>query len=292
MNIFRSMSRRRFIKTAGLFAAAATTGSPLLFADETVKTKIKFDDDETSITFIGHASTLIRFSGKTFLTDPVFSNWVVILKRHSPVGVTLDLLPEIDCILLSHGHFDHLDIGSLELLPKNIPVITPPGLGGIIGNLGFADVRERALEESTSLGEVKITPLFVQHFPGRDLFYPNTKYCGFMLEGDERSVFFAGDTGLTDAFKLYGEKYSIDSAVLPIGAYSPFPIRRHHMSPDDALVAMRYLKAKTMIPIHYGAFRLSLEPMDEPPRLLAELALSYGVTEQVKIIKPGEKTFI
>ena len=112
---------------------------------------------------------------------------------------------------------------------------------------------------------------------------------GYVIEGKGSTVYFAGDTGLFEGFRTIGDQFRIDIALLPISAYSPPPFRKHHLSPEDALDALEFLRARAMVPIHWGTFRLSLEPMDEPPRKLTRLADDRGLEDRVFLLQPGER---
>jgi L-ascorbate metabolism protein UlaG (beta-lactamase superfamily) len=126
---------------------------------------------------------------------------------------------------------------------------------------------------------------------GRPPLFPITGFQGYVIEGDA-TVYFAGDTGMFDEFNTIGRMWDIDVALLPIGAYSPPSFRRHHMSPEDAIAAGRMLRARSIVPIHWGAFKLSLEPMREPLPRLKRAAEEEGLAAMVKILAPGQSLIV
>ncbi len=135
---------------------------------------------------------------------------------------------------------------------------------------------------------LRITAVPAEHFPGRSPLTPGSLYQGYIVNGG-KTVYYAGDTGLCDAMVEIGRRYSVQVALLPIGAYNPWARFGHHMSPEDAVEAFRRLNARFLVPIHWGAFRLSLEPMDEPPRRLEEAARRAGCADRVRVLRPGER---
>ncbi|MCX5909721.1 MAG: MBL fold metallo-hydrolase [Deltaproteobacteria bacterium] len=128
----------------------------------------------------------------------------------------------------------------------------------------------------------------VRHFPGRSLKETRSVPQSYLIRGT-KTIFFCGDSGLTPDFQEIGRKYSIDLAFLPIGHYRPASFRRGHMSPEDALEAMEMLRAKRVVPMHWGTFRLSLEPVEEPPRKFLGLLQQRGINPRARLLRPGEK---
>jgi len=240
-----------------------------------------------SVTFIGHSSFLIDLGGTRVLTDPNYSERIGFSKRISNPGVCLKCLPEIDLILISHGHYDHMDEQTLSAFRKDIPVILPHGLRQVAMDLGFTDVREMRPWESAEIKGMKINCVPAKHFPGRSPLNGRTGYQGYVLEKG-KSVFFAGDTAYFDGFKEIGRRFKVDVALLPIGAYRPWFFRFNHMSPIDALDAFADLGARTLIPIHFGTFKLSLEKVSEPPLLLMTEAERRGISNRVVVLRPGD----
>ncbi len=249
-----------------------------------------FKDGEDSITFIGHATTLIRINGTNLLTDPNFNDRIIVFSRSRAAGAKIADLPQIDAILISHTHRDHYDEWSLKQFSREIPVLTSKGNGKYPLELGFKNVQEIDPWENTTIKGVKITATPAKHSGNRNSpFADYPKALGFLAEGD-RTVYFTGDTGFFDGFKEIGQKAKIDIALLSIGAYKPrWFMKGRHMNPEDALQAMELLNAKEMIPVHWGSFRMAIDGVDEPKDALLKLAESRNVTEKIRILENGEQ---
>lgn len=241
-------------------------------------------------TFVAHSCMLIETDNFNFITDPIFRERIAFGFKRAlhPLKIKINDLPRIDAILISHGHYDHLDVPSLKKFSKNIPIVIPKKRGKLCKRMGFSDVRGLDLRETTVVNGVKITAVPAYHFPGRSLQFYVKDYQGYVIEGS-KTVYFSGDTGLNNNFKEIGEKFKIDLAILPIGAYVPASFREHHLSPEDALEAVKLLNARKMIPVHWGTFKLSLEPITEPPERLMQSAKSEGLEDRVVLIQHGDK---
>lgn len=243
-----------------------------------------------SITYIGHATVLIRLETLRILTDPMFSDSIGgIAKRHVEPGISLEKLPPLHAILISHEHPDHLDRASLEQLPKDVPVILPKGLGRRVRALGFMDVRELNWWDRTTIQYGTITAT-----PARHLF---SRVASYVIEGS-RTAFFAGDTGLFDGLRDIGRSFQIDLAVLPIGDYRPrlwfIPgfstlTRKRHMAPEDLPAALDMLRAKIAVPIHWGTFKISGTALHEPIEDLQQVMAAAGLEGRVVILQHGER---
>jgi L-ascorbate metabolism protein UlaG (beta-lactamase superfamily) len=243
------------------------------------------------ITYIGHATLLIEYGDMNVITDPMFSKRIAFsnIKRHMAPKPKFEQLPEINVILISHWHFDHLDKRTMKRFSRDAKVLINVHLGKIPRRLGFTDVRALEWWESTTVGRLKITSVPAFHFSGRPPFFTRKNYCGFVIEADgEKTVYFAGDTGLNNNFAEIGRRFDVHVAILPIGAYKPKSFRKHHLSPEDALEAKRIMGAKILVPCHWGAFNLSWEPMDEPPERLMKAARKEGIEKEVAMLNPGE----
>jgi N-acyl-phosphatidylethanolamine-hydrolysing phospholipase D len=226
------------------------------------------------VTWIGHSTMLVRMSGLTFLTDPIFSERASPLsfagpERLVPPGVPLDALPPVDFVLLSHDHYDHTDLPSVEALAKRgIPFVVPLGLGELVRSVG-GKAEELDWWETAERGKVRVHCVPAQHFAGRGLNDGNRRlWAGWVVEGKDRRFYHAGDTGYFSGFKEIGERLGpIDLAAIPIGAYSPASIMRFvHLDPKEAIQAGLDVRAKHILGMHYGTFDLTDEPPDEPPR--------------------------
>jgi len=247
--------------------------------------------DDLGITFVGHASVLIRINGSWTLTDPVFSERVSVIRRQSRPGLGLADLPRLAAILVSHAHYDHLDLPTLRRLDPEVPLILPARAKAVARSLG---PRRRLTElrhwQSMELGEARVTAVPASHFSGRWLVdTPLRPANGYVLEGPGGTVYFAGDTASDNPFGEIGRRFRLDVSLLPIGAYRPRWIMRwSHLSPAEALDAFESLEARFLIPIHWGAFRLSLEPLGEPVRQLLTLAERRGLRDRVILLHPGQ----
>lgn len=242
-----------------------------------------------SVTYVGHATVLVRVGGVTLLTDPVYSSRLVLPKRLVAPGVPLAALPPLDAVLVSHGHMDHLDVPTHRRLPKPDTVaVVAKNLSDLVAGCGYREVIELGWGEQTRVKDVAITALPVKHWGTRNVWPDERGYTGFLVEHAHGTVFFPGDTAYFPGFRDYGRRFVIDVALLPIGAYSPPAFRRVHMNPEDALQTLVDLDARHMVPIHWGTFVVSYEPIDEPVRWLGELAAARGLTERVAVLRHGE----
>lgn len=236
---------------------------------------LRSDRDRLSVTWIGHATLLVQSGGIAILTDPLFSDRISgVIPRFSPPGLALTALPTIDVAVISHNHRDHLDEPSVRALGPGVHFVVPLGLAKWFRQRGLVKVTELDWWETTEItargSKATITLVPAQHWSRRGAFDDRkTLWGGFVLELAGGSVYFAGDTGYPGAFKDIGRRFSIDYALLPIGAYEPrWFMCAQHISPEDAARAFGDLAARRLIPMHYATFRLSDEPMDEPPLLL------------------------
>lgn len=223
--------------------------------------------------WVGHSTFLIKACGYTFLTDPVWANRLFFIKRKMPPGISLKELPPIDFVLISHNHYDHLDIQAVRYIHDtfaNAYFLVPLGLKKWLEKRGITRVHEYNWWQSKAFSEnIQITSVPAQHFSGRGLFDRNrTLWCGFVVTiKDCFSFYFAGDTGYNEVdFKAIGSKYHIDLALLPIGGYCPRAFMSQvHLSPDDAVRVHSDLGAKKSVACHFGTFKLSDEPLKRPP---------------------------
>jgi L-ascorbate metabolism protein UlaG (beta-lactamase superfamily) len=247
--------------------------------------------DAPGVTFIGHSSFLIRLPGLTILTDPVFS------QRCSPVrfagpkrvrapGREIRALPQVDLILLSHNHYDHMDLASLRRIRRRFPKLA---IVSMLGNAAYlAGKRLRGAVEldwwqSIKIGEASVTATPARHFAARTLWDRNeTLWGGFWISHGGRSIYFAGDTGYTKFFKEINARLGApDLALLPIGAYEPrWFMGVVHMNPADAVMAFQELGAKRAIGMHFGTFQLTAEAIDAPVHDLAAARAAAGLADE------------
>jgi len=213
----------------------------------------------------------------------MLGHWVKGIKRAAPPGLTVEAMRQVDLILISHAHPDHLHRPTLGRLPRSATIVVPPGGAARASGLGFARVVELEVGQSIQDRGVDIATAPVRHGDGEDV-----RALSYVIRGDGPSVYFCGDSGYFSGFADIGARLQPDIALLPIGGYYPLSFRGQHMSPLDALYAMEDLRARIMIPIHHGAFPLSYERLDEPARWLAELVEERRLGDFVVTLAPGE----
>ena len=250
----------------------------------------KLKRGQVALTWIGHASFLIQFNDLNVLIDPNFANWLFLLKRLKRSGLKIRDLPPIDLVLLTHAHFDHFHKPTLRRLPHPKIGIMPRGVGDLAQNLGFARIIELDWWESFWQRNWKVAFTPSRHWGARTLHDHHRGYGGFVLEHQGRRIYHAGDSAYFDGFKDIGRHLYPEIALLPIGAYHPESFRRVHMGPDEAVRAFRDLRARWLVPMHYGTFKLSFEEMDEPPRWLRAIAAKENLTHKVRMLDEGVPT--
>lgn len=232
-----------------------------------------------AITWIGHATFLIQDGKDHVLTDPHLSDWALLAHRKTAPGIALDELPQPTFAVISHNHYDHLDEETIRNLPAEVPYLVPMGLANWFRELGRENVFELDWWDSITIGDWTAHCVPVQHW-SRRIGQPtnSTLWCGWVLESPRRQYFFAGDTGYFAGFREIARRYGPpDIAMLPIGAYYPESFLSYqHMSPAEALQAFDDLGAERMLPMHWGTFRLTLEPIAEPAVKLRQLAKEQG----------------
>lgn len=236
------------------------------------------------VTFVNHATVLVQIAGRNILTDPVWSERVSPVsfagpKRVRPPGIRFEDLPPIDAVLVSHNHYDHLDLSTLaRIAGRDRPrIFTGLGVSDRIARRGIAGSQALDWWQSAALDpDLSVTAVPVQHFSGRGLTDRNaTLWTGYVLSSRAGFVFFAGDTGYGPHFREIGRRFpGIRLAILPIGAYRPeWFMGPVHETPAAALDAMRDLGASTAVGMHFGTFELTdegeHEPREEIERLLA-----------------------
>jgi L-ascorbate metabolism protein UlaG (beta-lactamase superfamily) len=255
-----------------------------------------------SCTWIGHSTLLIQTQGLNILTDPFFSNraspsQLIGPKRVRPPGLTLEALPPIDLVLVSHNHYDHLDLPSLQSINRRwaCRIVTPLGNAAIL-TAGMADARIEELDwwQATDAGDVEIivTPAF--HWSKRTLFDANHALWGaFALKTRAGLIYFAGDTGFGDGrtFREIRERLGAPRlSFLPIGAYEPRWFMKHvHVNPEEAVLAHQLLGSTTSIAIHHSTIRLTDEGFDDPVNAHCEAIRKHHVApDAFRIVDVGE----
>lgn len=243
---------------------------------------------DVGVTWIGHASFLIQFHNHSLLVDPNWAKWLKIIKRLKQPGLHIEELPEIDLVLVTHAHFDHLDRRSLRHVAADQPIVVPFEVGNLVHDLGFSSVRELGYWETFEHGPVNVTLTPCHHWGARIIHDSHRGFGGFIIEAGGRTIYHCGDTAYFPGFKEIGKRFKIDVALLPIGAYDPPSGREVHMNPEQALQAFEELGAEVMVPMHYGTFRLTYEPLDEPLARLVSCARKAGVLHKVVVLSEGQ----
>ncbi len=251
-------------------------------------------ENETSATWIGHSTVLLQLGRHNILTDPQFS------RRASPVqwagparvmdpGLALDALPPLDLIVLSHNHYDHLDRISVKHIAKRHPAaawVVPLRLADTLRKWGARNVVELDWWQSTRVGDLTVTATPAKHFSARTLRDRNhTLWCGFTIDAPAGRVWFAGDSAYHPEFGQIGSRLGpFDLVMIPIGAYDPrWFMHIVHMDPEEAVQVYRDVAPDArplMLGIHWGTFRLTDEPMDEPPRRVLARWREVGLPDE------------
>jgi L-ascorbate metabolism protein UlaG (beta-lactamase superfamily) len=229
-------------------------------------------DDQLTLSWLGHSTVLINFYGAWILTDPALRARVGVRvgpltfgpKRYVAPALRASELPPLDFLLLSHAHMDHLDVGTLRRLRRDVTVITAAATADLLTPMRFRDVVEMSWGESCRFdaphGGLTIEAFRVQHWGARMRHDVNRGFNGYLLERHGRRICIAGDTART-SFTAVGSKPT-DVMVVPIGAYNPWIAS--HCTPEQAVEMADQARARFVVPVHHQTFRLSREPMDEP----------------------------
>lgn len=247
-----------------------------------------------AITWLGHATTLLEIDGAFVLTDPVWGDRVspsptVGPLRLHPMPVVVEDLPHLTAIVISHDHYDHLDLPTVRSLVRwqSAPFLVPLGIGAHLRHWGVPDDRivELDWEESHTVGALRFTCTESRHFSGRGLTRNTTQWCSWAIVGPEHRVYFGGDTGYSPAFTEIGRRHGpFDITVLPIGAYGDqWP--DIHLNPEEAVQANRDLGGGLFVPIHWASFNLAFHGWAEP----VERLLVAGDDLDVVVPRPGQR---
>ena len=244
------------------------------------------------LTYIGHATTLLRLDGVSILTDPMLRGWLGPLRREGPPpgpGVA-----EIsDLVLISHLHRDHLDLRSLRRVSDATPVVVPRGGGRWAAKAGAADIREVGVGETVSVGDVEFTGVRAVHDGYRD-FHRGSQIepLGYLIRRGGRTIYFAGDT---DLFREMSELGNVDLALLPIWGWGWY-VGEGHLDPQRAARALELIQPRVAIPIHWGTFYpvglrlLRPGPLTEPAREFERLASRVAPDVEVRVVETGSET--
>jgi L-ascorbate metabolism protein UlaG (beta-lactamase superfamily) len=250
------------------------------------------------VTFVNHSTVLLQQTSSNILTDPIWSlraspfSWIGPRRRRNP-GVQIEDLPPISIVLISHNHYDHLDLPTLRLLTRRrrSVFITPTGVGRLLRSENITPVHELDWGDSQTVDRTVIHCVPAMHFSSRGVFDRNkTLWCGYIIESPHGIIYFAGDTGFGSHFSQIHTRFGPPRlSLLPIGADLPrwfmAPI---HMAPEDALEAHRILESRTSIAIHHGTFQLGDDSIDSPARQL----LAAGGPDSFLLLQNGQSAAI
>jgi L-ascorbate metabolism protein UlaG (beta-lactamase superfamily) len=249
-----------------------------------------------ALTWIGHATFLVQLGGKSVLIDPVMSYRLSrIIRRNVAPGLDWPALPKIDVVLVTHNHRDHMDAPTLKRLGSDPVYVVPRGVGTWFERAGLRRVVEMGWWQEEEIEGLHITFVPSQHWSRRGLSDLNESWWGgFVVERGGLRVYHSGDTAWFEGFSLIGERSGeIHASMLPIGAYAPrWFMRSQHMNPEDAVRAFLALGAARFVAMHWGTFKLTDEPLSEPPVLLREVWEQAGLQDQRRCIPAIGETLL
>lgn len=275
-------------------------GEPQRIANNGIFLRYNAKHSIPTVTWVGHSTLLVQMGGVTFLTDPIWSNTPSPIpgvgpRRFVEPGIALDDLPPIDFVVISHNHYDHLDLPTLVDLAELNPetrFLVPQENGDLLRGKGIVRVEEYDWGDVTEHEGVKIHCLPSQHWSKRGIGDDQKAlWASWAVTGPERRFYFAGDTGYFDGFRRIGEALGpFDLAAVPIGAYEPAEIMQYsHMNPEESVKSAIDLDARRALAIHFGTFDLSDEPLEEPPRRFLEAAQASDLGDEAAwVIRIGE----
>jgi L-ascorbate metabolism protein UlaG (beta-lactamase superfamily) len=245
----------------------------------------------TKINFLGHSSVILDFNGTRVITDPVFQRRIIHLVRTAPVP-SEDVYRDVDVVLISHLHYDHLDIRSLQSFRNKPLICVPKGAAELLSKNKINNIKELEVGEELSIGNLTIRTTNARHRNRRHPLGIRAECMGYLV-GNEVRVYFPGDTQIFPEMAAISDR--IDVALMPVWGWGPH-LGRMHMSPQQAGEALALLKPKLAIPIHWGTYLPTgmawLKPAfhSQPPRIFAEQAGKSAPEVEIRILKPGGTT--
>ncbi|HKT02439.1 MAG TPA: MBL fold metallo-hydrolase, partial [Rugosimonospora sp.] len=252
--------------------------------------------DGLHVTWYGHASALVEIEGARVLVDPVWSercspSRLLGPRRLHPPPLALAEVPPVDAVLISHDHYDHLDLPTVRTLlaTQVAPFVVPLGVGAHLERWGVPASRviELDWDEQARVGGVTLTATPAQHFSGRTLARDYTLWASWVIAGARRRLFYTGDSGYFDGYAGIGARYGpFDATLVQVGAYDP-GWAQIHMTPEEAVAAHLDVRGGLLIPVHWGTFVLAFHPWADPVERLWREAKARGVT--LAVPRPGER---
>ncbi len=289
-------------KVFQIYCAIKVPKNHVMPYDEALEQLKSFSQDQDIVTWIGHMTTLIRLDGVNILTDPFFSNYAAPLPPFGPrrtvaPGIKMRDLPPIDIILITHDHYDHLDLPSLRRIANknNITVVTPLKLGQYVRDQGFDNIIELDWYQDTTVGDIRFTALPVIHYSRRGLFDKNkTLWAGYAITSKKQNIFFSGDLEYGTHYKELAKYGPFDLAILSISPYKPAAIMQgNHCKPIDCLKLALEMDAKNFMPVHWGTIDLGQQAFDEPIIDFKKGAKTLNIAkENLKISRIGQTQLI
>jgi L-ascorbate metabolism protein UlaG (beta-lactamase superfamily) len=269
---------------------------PLPIVSLTGRSFVKKPASGMRVTWLGHATTIVEIEGHTLLLDPVWSERVSPVqffgpKRFHPPPLPLDELPPLDAIIISHNHYDHLDRTVIRAIGRmGVPFVTALGVGAHLEKFGVlpGHITELDWNQSTVVGDLKVTATPARHFSGRGIFDGDrTLWASWVIAGPQQRIFFTGDTGYFDEIAHIGRDHGpFGMTLIKIGAYGDtWP--DIHLTPEDAVRLHEAVRGELMLPIHWGTFNLAFHAWNEPPERLLAAARAAGV--KLVVPRPGEQ---
>jgi L-ascorbate metabolism protein UlaG (beta-lactamase superfamily) len=242
-----------------------------------------------ALSWLGHSTVLIELDGTRVLTDPLLRARVAHLRRAQPLGA--DALGRIDAVLLSHAHWDHLDLPSLVRLGRDTPIVVPRGSGKLLSRNRFTDVTEVDVGDEVRIGEVVVRATRADHDGARTPLHRNAVAVGFLVEGSQ-AVYFAGDSDVFDEMKELHP--SLDVALVPIWGWGP-SLGPGHMGPSEAAEAVALLRPRIAVPIHWGTYypahigRKRATFLHTPAETFVSAAHEHAPDTRIEVLAPGDR---
>jgi L-ascorbate metabolism protein UlaG (beta-lactamase superfamily) len=241
------------------------------------------------VSYVGHATVLLEIGGCRLLTDPLLRSQIGPLRRVAPAPDRASL-DDLDAVLISHIHQDHLDLPSLRRLPYQVPLVAPVGASRTLRRAGRREIHELAVGESVEFGRVRVAAVPAAHEGRRWPRGPNAEAIGYLVTGLSRA-YFAGDTGLFPAMRELA--VGLDLALIPIWGWGP-KLGEGHLDPSKAAEALALLRPRYAVPIHWGTIypiglqRIKPKPLTEPGAVFARAARELAPDVEVRVLAPGE----